>query len=202
MSQIRTELHLLRWPLLGLALSLLTAVLTALAAQQIAGQAEQRADAAELAAAHSRKTTQRLQHDEQTIRAQIAAYQALVARGIVGPERRLDWVELMRSVQNERKLLGLEYEIQPRQPWPGTPSAVGGHAFMYSPVKVQIPLLHEEDLLRFLHDVHAQAAAFTRLRRCQLQRLAARPGDDNLAPQLSAECQMDWITLMPEQGAQ
>ena len=75
------------------------------------------------------------------------------------------------------------------------------HAFMYSAVKVQIPLLHEEDLLRFLNDVHAHAAAFTRLRRCQMQRLGARPGGDNLAPQISAECQMDWITLMPEQAA-
>lgn len=201
MSPIRSELRILRWPLLGLALSLLAAVLAGLAAQQFIRQAEQQAVAAELTAANSREATQRLLREEQTIRAQIAAYQTLVARGIVGPERRLDWVELMRSVQHERKLLGLEYEIQPRQPWPGTPAPVGGHAFMYSAVKVQIPLLHEEDLLRFLNDVHAHAAAFTRLRRCQMQRLGARPGGDNLAPQISAECQMDWITLMPEQAA-
>lgn len=201
MSPIRTELRILRWPLLGLALSLLAAVLAGLAAQQFARQAEQKATAAELAAARSRDATQRLQREEQTIRAQIAAYQALVARGIVGPERRLDWVELMRSVQHERKLLGLEYEIQPRQPWPGMPSATGGHAFMYSAVKVQIPLLHEEDLLRFLGDVHASAAAFTRLRSCQLQRIPARPDEGNLAPHINAECQMDWITLMPEQAA-
>lgn len=200
MSLIRAELRILRWPLLGLALSLLTAVLSGLAAEHFARRAEKQAAAAELAAANSRNATQRLQREEHTIRAQIAAYQALVARGIVGPERRLDWVELMRNVQHERKLLGLEYEIQPRQPWPGTPSAIGGHAFMYSAVKVQIPLLHEEDLLRFLKDVHANAAAFTRLRSCQLQRVAARPGDSNLAPQINAECQMDWITLMPERA--
>ena len=201
MSPVRTELRLLRWPLLGLACSLLAAVLAGLAAQQLARQAESKAKAAELAAANSHNATLRLQQEEQTIRAQIAAYQALVAHGIVGPERRLDWVELMRSVQHERKLLGLEYEIQPRQPWPGRLAPVGGHAFMHSTVKVQIPLLHEEDLLRFLGDVHAHAAAYTRLRSCRLQRMPARTGDSNLAPQINAECQMDWITLMPEQAA-
>lgn len=201
MSPLRTELRILRWPLLGLALSLLTAALAGLAAQQFARQAEQQAVAAELAAASSLSATQRLQREEQTIRAQIADYQTLIGHGIVGPERRLDWVELMRSVQHERKLLGLEYEIQPRQPWPGMPSAIGGHAFMYSAVKVQIPLLHEEDLLRFLSDVHANAAAFTHLRSCQLQRIPAQPDGGNLAPQINAECQMDWITLMPEQAA-
>src|SRR5690606_6993192 len=162
-----------------------------LAAQQFIRQAEQQAVAAELAAANSREATQRLLREEQTIRAQISAYQALVAHGIVGPERRLDWVELMRSVQHERRLLGLEYEIQPRQPWPGMPAATGGHAFMYSAVKVQIPLLHEEDLLRFLSDVHASAAAFPRLRSCRLQRIPARPDESNLAPHIHAECQMD-----------
>lgn len=201
MSPVRTELQLLRWPLLRLALSLLAVVLAGLLSQHFIKQAEMRAGAAALAAAQSRDAAQRMQNEEEDIRAKIAAYQALAAHGIIGPERRLDWVELMRKVQTERRLLGLEFEIQPRQPWPGNAGSGSGHAFMYSPMRVQIPLLHEEDLLRFLADVHAGAAAFTRLRSCRLLRLAAAPVEDRLAPQLNAECQLDWITLMPEQAA-
>lgn len=201
MSPLRTELHLLRWPLLRLALSLLAVVLAGVLSQHFIKQAEMQAGAAELAAAQSRDAAQRIQNEEQDIRAKIAAYQALAAHGIIGPERRLDWVELMRKVQAERRLLGLEFEIQPRQLWPGNSGSGTGHAFMYSPMRVQIPLLHEEDLLRFLADVNAGAAAFTRLRSCRLLRMTAAPVEDRLPPQINAECQLDWITLMPEQAA-
>lgn len=198
MSLLRNELRLLRWPLLGLGLAIMLVLATGLVARHLVQQSEQRTLAAELAAANSRNAVQQLQNDEQDIRLKIAAYQALAVRGLIGAERRLDWVELMRNSQRERKLLGLEYEIQPRQPWTGATSAGTGYRFMSSAVRVQIPLLHEEDLLRFLDDIHAGAAAFTRLRSCSLQRIPASAAASKLAPQLNAECQMDWITLMPE----
>ncbi|HWT53812.1 MAG TPA: hypothetical protein VN066_03320 [Rhodocyclaceae bacterium] len=201
MSPLRAELRLLRWPLLGLGLAILIALAAGLAARHFVQQSEKQALAAELAAANSRNAVQQLQNDEQDIRIKIAAYQTLVARGIVGMERRLDWVELMRNIQRDRKLLGLEYEIQPRQAWTGGSSAGTGYRFMSSAVRIQIPLLHEEDLVRFLDDVHTGAAAFTRLRSCSLQRAPAAAMASKLAPQINAECQMDWITLMPENEA-
>lgn len=198
MSPLRAELRLLRWPLLGLGLAILIALAAGLAARHFVQQSEKQALAAERAAANSRNAVQQLQNDEQDIRVKIAAYQSLVARGVVGMERRLDWVELMRNIQRERKLLGLEYEIQPRQIWTGGNPAGTGYRFMSSTVRVQIPLLHEEDLLRFLGDVHAGAAAFTRLRSCSLGRIPVAAAAGKLAPQINAECQMEWITLVPE----
>lgn len=203
MNPLRTELRLLRWPLLCLGLALLLALGVGLVALHFVETSEKQAEAAELAAANSRSETQRLQNEEQDIRAKIAAFQRIATRGIVGPERRLDWVDLMRSVQHERKLLGLEYEIQPRRTWSGSSGAGTGYRFMSSAVRVQIPLLHEDDLLHFLADVHADAAAFTRLRSCKLQRYTTTaPTGGTLSAQINAECQMDWITLMPENGAQ
>lgn len=199
MSLLRAELRLLRWPLLLLALALLTALGAGLVARHLVQASERETTAAEFAAANSLNAVQQLQKEEQDIRAKIAAYQALDARGIIGPERRLDWVELMRKIQRERRLLGLEYEIQPRQPWLGNTSTGTGYRFMSSTVRVQIPLLHEGDLLHFLNDIEAQAAALVRLRSCKLQRnAAAAPGSGSLTPNLTAECQMEWITLASE----
>ena len=201
MKHLRTELRILRWPLLQLGLALLVATALGLFSWHLLQASERQANAAEQAAERLRSEAARLQSEEHDMRAKISQYQALDTRGIIGNERRLDWVELMRSIQRERKLMGLEYEVQPRQPLSGSTAGSNGtgYIFMSSLMRVQIPLLHEEDLLRFLDDVQTGAAAFTRLRSCKLQRSAA-PAQEapGLHAQLNAECQIDWITLAPE----
>lgn len=202
MNPTHTELRLLRWPLLRLASALLAALALTMFSLYFMRESARQADAAEQNAARIRGETQRLQSEEQDMRARIAEYQAIEARGVIGSERRMDWVDLMRSIQRERKLLGLEYEIQPSRPLQDNPAGKNGtgYIFMNSIVKVQIPLLHEDDLLHFLDDVNANAAALTRLRSCKLQRsVTLNPAQGQmLPPQLMAECQMDWITLVPE----
>jgi hypothetical protein len=61
---------------------------------------------------------------------------------------------------------------------------------------VQLRLLHEEDLLRFLDDLRRQARALIRIDSCNVSRLAR--GIDptsGTSAQLQAECKIDWITL-------
>lgn len=205
MNRLRTELRILRWPLLQLALALLIGTALGMVSWHFLQASERQAAAAEQAAERLRSEAARLQSEEQDMRTKITQYRAIDARGIIGNERRLDWVELMRSIQRERKLIGLEYEIQPRQPLSGnTPGGNGtGYIFMKSIMRVQIPLLHEEDLLHFLDDVQSNAAAFTRLRSCKLQRnpVTAAQEAPGLRAHLNAECQIDWITLVPESKA-
>jgi hypothetical protein len=202
MKRLRAEARLLRWPLLILGTSLLLAIALCASAWQFVEHAANDANTAELEAARMRAESQRLQHEEQDMRAKITEYQRIQAHGIIGVERRLDWVDLMRSIQRERKLLGLEYEIQPQQTLSSNiaVSTGSGHVFMDSLMQVKIPLLHEADLLNFLEDIRIHAAAFTRVRSCRLQRNPHNdsPVDPGHPAQLSAECQIDWITLMPE----
>jgi hypothetical protein len=202
MKHLPAEARLLRWPLLMFGTALLFAIALCAGAWQFVQHAANDANTAELDAARMRAESQRLQLEEQDMRAKIMEYQRIKARGIIGVERRLDWVDLIRSIQRERKLLGLEYEIQPQQALSGNiaVSTGSGHVFMGSLMQVKIPLLHEADLLNFLEDIRTHAAAFTRLRSCRLQR--NDPNNSPLNPgspvQLNAECQIDWITLMPE----
>lgn len=195
MSQMKVELQRLRWPLLGFGVSLLLSLTLAAAAWHFMQQAAAETRLAEAAAARIQSETLRLQNEEQDMRSKIAEYQAIAARGIIGAERRLDWVELMRTIQNERKLLGLEYEIQPQAPMTKAGGGGSGHVFMNSAMGVEIPLLHEHDLLHFLGDLQQQAPAFTRLRACQIKRNQGSANTAGLPPQLLAACQIDWITL-------
>lgn len=198
MNELQHELKLLRWPLLWLACALLLTLVISMACWQVVKRSGSETNAIRLESLRMQTDARRLASEEQEIRLKIATYQTISARGIIGPEQRLDWVELVRSVQQERQLLGLDYEIQPQK----TLSANhGGHAFMNSAMRIQLSLLHEEDLLRFIGDLQARAPAFVRVRTCRIARAGVQPAVPEALPaQLQAGCLLDWITLKSDHG--
>lgn len=158
------------------------------------GQVELARKQAQAQQAESRARMARANEDEQEIRAKIARYQSLVAAGRSAPERRLDWVETLRHSKESRRLLGLEYEISPQRPLDPKLVGTGGYDFLASPMRLDLPLLHEYDLLGLLADLSAHSQALVSVKRCAIERLprdAARQG----AAQLRANCDLDWITL-------
>ena len=121
-------------------------------------------------------------------------FNKLQERGIIGGEQRLEWVELLKEIQDRRHLVELQYEILPQRLLDG--KAASNFAFHASTMKLQLQLLHEEDLMRLISDLRSQAKALIRVRSCDLARLPAsadehRDGRANL----SAKCEIDWLTL-------
>ncbi len=139
----------------------------------------------------------RAQDEEKELREKIAKHQAMTAQGIIGQEHRLDWVEKIRQIKQTRKLVELQYELSPQHPVDSSIVPSDGAAFevMTSPMKLQIQMLHEEDLLNFLADIRREMQAYVRPRQCSLLRLPAVTKDQANSALLSAECQLDWITL-------
>lgn len=130
--------------------------------------------------------------EEQEIKARTQQYQRLEERGIFGPERRLEWTELLRDLQAQLMIPGMNYELGAQAPLDRTPGS--GPAFHVSAMKLKLELLHEEDLLNFLNRLRQQASALTLVRNCRLARAAAAPPAASGAL-LTAECEIDWITL-------
>ncbi|WP_126446919.1 hypothetical protein [Sulfuricystis multivorans] len=143
--------------------------------------------------ADSRNRVARAQEDEREIRARIDRYRALIERGRTQPERRLDWVEALRSIKEKRRLLGMEYEIAPQRPLDPKQPVTGGYAFLVSPMKLDLQLLHENDLLGLLADLSAAVPALISVRHCTIERLP--PSTEPQTAQLKAACEIDWITL-------
>lgn len=139
--------------------------------------------------------------EEQEIKQKIARYNTLVARGIIGEEHRLDWVEEINAIKSARQLYDLQYEIAPQKPIDTTilPGAGGSYEFYASTMQLTLQLLHEEDLINFLADLRAKVHADIRPRSCDVARLpkTAAGGADKRGPQplLKAECTLDWITV-------
>jgi hypothetical protein len=182
---------------IGLSLGLLIgAILIAAAAigwtflqsQQIALQHKQ----AQTRQSETKARIARVNEDEREIREKIVRYQDIVQRGLTEPERRLQWVETLKSIKESRRLLGLNYEIAPQRPLDPKQVTTGGYDFLVSTMKLEMPLLHEEDLLGLLADLSAQVCVLLSVKSCQIERTT--PGTQAGA-NLKAACEINWIKL-------
>lgn len=139
----------------------------------------------------------------ETEKQEIAIYQPQFAvlreRGLIGQENRLEWVEAIRQVQEQRRLLPISYEIAPQQPVVMEPALdLGGYSMRGSRMKLHMELLHEGDLFSLLSDLRARSH-YT-VQDCSIKRAAsggnpAAAPDAPLAPALSADCTLNWLTL-------
>ena len=70
------------------------------------------------------------------------------------------------------------------------------YAFYSRAMKLQFRLLHEEDLTRLIGDLRSRAKALIRVRSCDVARLPASADErSGRRANLSAECEIDWLTL-------
>ena len=141
---------------------------------------------------------QRVSSEESEIKEKSALFQRLQKRGIIGEEQRLEWVELLKDIRDKRRLIDLVYEIEPQRPLDVAPGA--GFTFNVSPMKVQLKLLHEEDLTRFLGDLNEQARALIQVRYCKVTRQPQGQAGTSGQANLLAECRIDWVTLREVAG--
>jgi hypothetical protein len=140
----------------------------------------------------------RANEEEREIKANLQQYRALEARGITGEEKRLDWIDALTAIKSERRLFNITYSIEPQKPldYPGFGSSNGAY-FMTSRAKVNLQLLHEEDLLNFVDDLARRSKLHLSARSCNIQRLDRGVGGGGavLVPRLQAECTFDLITI-------
>ena len=140
-----------------------------------------------------------VRNEEDEIKQKSAVFKALQTRGMIGEEQRLEWVELIKDIRDTRRLIDLQYEIAPQRRLDA--DAAKGFAFYSSAMRMQLKLLHEEDLTRLLDDLRNRAKALIQVKRCDVARLPYSTGSSQTA-QLQADCQIDWITLREDKDAQ
>jgi hypothetical protein len=191
MTIARDDLRRLRWSLLAAAgmIAIGIGTLVAVHAEYLEQGRLHAQVQAELRQVQSRLTQARDQEAE--INGNIGRFKALLAAGIIGEEERLAWVERIKTIRAARRLLDLRYEIAPQHGLdPATaPGSSGDFEFRSSTMRLQMDLLHEQDLLRLLDDLQGSVPAFVRPQRCTVER--SRPD----APTMQAECVIDWVTI-------
>lgn len=194
----RDDFHRIRASL-ALALAMIVGGAGVVGASTLLLQAEWEAHRA--AQAKRAEIQGRLAHvrsEEREIKQTIARFNELAGRGVFGEEARLDWVERIREIGKARRLFHIRYEFSPEHPLgpEAAPATSRAYDFRASTMKLQMQLLHEADLLGFLSDLRTAVAAYIRLRECTVARLSQDAGAaGTLAPQLKADCTIDWIIV-------
>lgn len=136
--------------------------------------------------------------EERIIEAQYPAFKALYARGIIGREHRLSWVESLREAGVTLQVPKIDYRIDAQQVYvPEMALATGPFDIFVSAMKLSLGLLHEGDLARVLTWLDSHSAGLFSVERCELRREAGREriASADLAAQLHAECLLRWYTL-------
>lgn len=192
------DLQKIRWVAL-----LAAALIAAAGALGIWVSGDTRKAQSERDAAAARKTEierrlSQVRTEEQEIKARTEQFRQMDLAGVIGPEKRLDWTELLRDLQHQLRLPGMSYEFGPQVALEALPEAT--YAFYSSQLKIQLRLLHEEDLLNFIGRLQYEAKALVLLRNCKVARLTPALAASSPA-RLSAECTMEWVTVRRTGGA-
>ncbi len=132
--------------------------------------------------------------DKENMAAYAGEYATLTSFGIIGEDRRLDWMEGLENIRQQNLVADFRYNIAPQVPYaPQPPIDSGNFDIRYSEMKLQFDLLHEGQLLDFFAALRSQVKGRYLLEGCTMQRTAA--ADGNPATHLTAECSGGWITL-------
>ena len=198
----RDELQRLSGPLL-IALCLLAAGAAVVWSAREALATSQRQLA--LAQAERRQNAERLARiaeEEREVNEKLDVYQRLKQLNILGEEHRLEWADAITRIRTQRELLDLRYAVDRQKllvSLPGKPASVD---FFASTMRVDLALLHEEDLMRFLADLRDSGNAFYSVRKCTLTRTGQAISGATMTPRLRAECEIDLITILDRAAKQ
>lgn len=140
----------------------------------------------------ARRQYQVTQTELEEIREYQPKFLALQESRFFGSERRLELAERIHTVQKDRKLFLVNYELAPQQVFQVDPAvAAHGLELRGSRLTVRSQLLHEVDLFHLLRDLSASWMLVPQ--RCTLLRTPVSA--TVLAPRINAECTFYWVTL-------
>ena len=164
-------------------------------ARQALAHEQRRLAAAQADRRHVAERLTRIAHEEREVRDQAELYQRLKDLRILGSERRLEWVEALTRIRAERELLDLRYQVERQKVLKTLPGSPAGLELRSSSMNVELALLHEGDLLRFVEDLRTSGNAYYSVRQCTITRAGPAPSTGAIAPRLRGVCQIDLITL-------
>jgi hypothetical protein len=169
-----------------------------------AREARERAQAEFLSAQAERRQSgdrlARIAEEEREVNEKLDVYKQLKRLNILGEERRLEWADAVARIRNQRELLDLTYRVDRQRMLKSLPAKPGTVDFFASTMTVQLDLLHEEDLLRFLGDLRDSGNAYYAVKSCTMRRTGQAATGVTITPRLRGNCEIELITVV-DRGA-
>jgi hypothetical protein len=196
------DLGRLRWPLLLLAGVGAAGAAGIYASEQFAHAQRAATRTVESQANEARNRVRFVTDEKEDLRTVYPMYQDLTARGIIGPDRRLDWVETVETLGRKHGLFSVKYTLGAQKPLevPAAAPARDGFEVNVSPMTLEVTALHEGHLLAFLDALQQEIQGLTLIERCSLERVSAGR-ELRYGPQIKASCTIEWVTLREKKGS-
>lgn len=148
----------------------------------------------------AREKLKRSDTEKQLIQQYQGAYRALSARGFIGAENRLAWLESVQQANRDAQLYGFDYSLDPREVVPA-PLPLGqansSVSLRQTVMRIKMPILVEDDLTHFLEALRQRTHSIFRVRMCQISRAATAAPQALNRPELEVECELLWFTAAP-----
>ncbi len=196
MTLTREELQRLALPLLVAIALLATGAGIIYGTSEGLRVAQARLGVAQSERRQSAERLARIAEEEREVSQKIDVYKQLKALNILGEERRLEWADAINRIRVQRELLDLRYRVERQKLLTSVVGKPASVDFFASTMRVEMQLLHEEDLLRFLADLRSSGNAYYSVKRCAMARTGQAVGGASMTPRLSAQCDIDLITII------
>ncbi|MDB5903017.1 MAG: hypothetical protein JWM26_1895 [Betaproteobacteria bacterium] len=195
----RQDVDALRVPLITLLATLVVAATMIFVSAALRDNAAQLLTKRENELKQARLKIQNAGEEKEMISRYLSGYQQLARAGFVGDEQRINWLDSLRSANEEARIYGVEYDISAQRPYAyASEFNVGQLLLQESLMHLKFRLLHEEDLPRFFDALARRSGGFYTIDECTMKRLGT---DTEKGPQLdanlSADCALRWLTVTP-----
>lgn len=119
--------------------------------------------------------------------------------GFVGVEKRLDWIEILRAKTDELILPRVSYAMQPQLTAIAPVASVAGGDSIeihLSKLDLEMSLVHELDLLRFVDELQKNAPGLIRIDGCELSWQGDNRRNLTAAPNIAASCHIEIYSIV------
>lgn len=123
-------------------------------------------------------------------------YKNLVQRGFIGNEHRLDWVETLGAIAEEKKGVTIDYNIKALKPYKSS-YKLSTKLFRIntSEMVLHMNLLHERDLLDIFSELERRTVGVYDIKKCDLTMTGKKIIYEASAANIKAECTLNWFTI-------
>lgn len=189
MNFTQADLPHIKWSLLTLLIALAMGGGSILFTQKYSEQAEHAKRDAEKDLQNARSKLNTTRSDLQNMAIYTREFKAMQQHGIVGEERRLSMIEVLNRLKNQNLVLDFKYSIAPQQSYkPPVALTPGNFDLLYSPMKIQLVLLHEGQLMHFMDRLTQDMPGWFILESCAMKR-------NEGSSRLDAECTGGLLTM-------
>ena len=144
-----------------------------------------------------------IDEEERLIKEYHPVFVDLYHKGILDKERRLDWIEALKSIGDQINPPVLNYQIATQELYtPAFPVNLGRYQLHASTMSLTMQLLHEGDLFRLFASLDEEAQSIYHLSSCHLQRSSDAITADADVPNIRAQCELKWFTIKLADGTE